>query len=77
MFQSRGNVVINAKNNARSGTTAVVTDQGARHPNESGAAATTVTVSPATAVVSLATADDPIQSCKRLTDATTFVALSQ
>lgn len=35
LFQSRGNVVINDKNNARSGT--VVTDQGARHhrPNES------------------------------------------
>lgn len=49
LFQSRGNVVINAKSNSTRNGTAVVMDQGARHPNESnesgGSAAAAVLVS--------------------------------
>lgn len=54
LFQSRGNVVINAKSNSARNGTAVVMDQGAppppaRHPNESnesgGSAAAAVLVS--------------------------------
>lgn len=54
LFQSRGNVVINAKSNSARNETAVVMDQGAppppaRHPNESnesgGSAAAAVLVS--------------------------------